>query len=441
MLRAQAHRFAVVISAYRPTGLSVDAVCALAGKSFSPIVVVDDGSGPDFRDTFARLAAIPGVEVLHHAANLGKGAALKTGINHALAANPDLAGVITADAAGRYEPDDIERIGESLLAHPGSLVLGCRRRRGAIPLTRRIANFANRALLRALTGRPMSDSQTGLRGIPSALALRLLRLEANGDEFELEMLVAARRWGAGLVEEAVRSAQPASPSTVFCPLADSMKLYFLLLRFGCLSLATALTDNLVFILARRLGCPAPVALALGRVVALAFNYPMARRLVFRSHRPHKAVLPKYLLLWLASGMATYGGIRLLTSRLGMDALPAKLSMETLLFLANFAVERLFIFKPEEPAPARAAAPRPVRTLPAGLISAVVLVIFLAALAVEAYGFRTANLFSQSVWDPIGVKRFLRYMGMYLGLAVPLLVVTRPNRKCSPPCWGRACGSS
>ena len=77
------NRLAVVIPAYRPSAGLVDLVQQLSSR-LPTIVIVDDGSGPDFRDVFARAAAVPNVQLLRHAVNLGKGAALKTGIQHAL---------------------------------------------------------------------------------------------------------------------------------------------------------------------------------------------------------------------------------------------------------------------------------------------------------------------------------------------------------------------
>jgi hypothetical protein len=50
------------------------------------------------------------------------------------------------------------------------------------------------------------------------------------------------------------------------------------------------------------------------------------------------------------------------------------------------------------------------------------VISLGVLAMEAYGFRTGRLFSQEIWLPIGIKRFTRFIGMYLGVSVPLLLL-------------------
>jgi putative flippase GtrA len=420
MLRAQASRLAVLIPAYRPSDSLLDVVRALVEKSFPHIVVVDDGSGPDYRELFTQVAELQGVELLRHATNLGKGAALKTGLNHILCRYPDLAGVVTADADGQHHPDDIERVGESLLAHPDVLVLGSRTFSGEVPLRSRIGNAATSVIMHALMGRKMTDTQTGLRGVPAAFAPRLLKLEANGYEFELEMLLTAHKSGVPLEEESIRTIYlPGNPSSHFNPVVDSMKIYFILLRFGSVSLLTALLDNLVFILALHEGGSVLVSQILGRAVGLAFNYTMVRSSVFYSHQRHKSVLPKYLLLALASGSVSYGGIRLITAKLGIDAVPAKLLMESALFFVNFAVQRLFIFKPGDKSKGQE---KRSRTVPAGLGAALVAVVFLGALAVEAHGFRTATLFSQEVWVPIGVKRFLKYIGMFVGVAVPILMM-------------------
>jgi len=421
MLPEHAGPVAVVIPAYRPSSALVDVVRALSEKHFPYIILIDDGSGPGFRETFERAAQSPGVQVLCHAANLGKGAALKTGINHALCSIPDLAGVVTADADGQHHPDDIERIGERLLANPQSLVLGCRTFHSEVPLRSRFGNIATRVIMHALMGRKMTDTQTGLRGIPSSFAVRLLKLEATGYEFELEMLIAAHQLSIGIVEEPIRTIyEPDNKSSHFNPVVDSMKIYFVLLRFGSVSLLTALLDNLVFYLAYRQTGHVLASQVLGRVLAVAFNYTMVRSSVFYSHQRHKTVLPKYLLLVLASGSVSYGGIRLLAATLGMPAVPAKLLVETILFFVNFAVQRLFIFQPD--GPAAAAGPRPRRAFPAPLISATVLLVLLAAIALEVYGFRTASIFSQHIWEPIGFKRFTRYIGMFLAIAVPVLLM-------------------
>jgi putative flippase GtrA len=273
------------------------------------------------------------------------------------------------------EPADIERVARSLLAHPESLV-----------------QPAADSVLHALIGR---DSQTGLRGIPAVVAPRILQIEANGPEFDLELLMAARRFGVPLVEESIGAA----PSR-FNPLLQSAKLYFLLPRFAVVALAAALLDNLIFIQALHRGWPLLRSQALAQIAGAAFSYPLVRGAVFRSRERHWSVLPKYLLLALANAAVAYASA------------PHQLLIESLLFLVNFAILRLFIFTGLPDRGHKRAAP----------LTLAVAAVFLGSLALEAHGFLTANLFSQDIWDPIGVKRFLRYTGIFLGIAFPLLTM-------------------
>ena len=78
----------VLIPAYEP-GRRLEPVVAglFAADPDVEVVVVDDGSGPAFAPTFARVATA-GATVLRHEANLGKAAALRTGLDHALTEHP-----------------------------------------------------------------------------------------------------------------------------------------------------------------------------------------------------------------------------------------------------------------------------------------------------------------------------------------------------------------
>src|SRR6185369_8570471 len=166
------------------------------------------------------------------AVNLGKGAALKTGINHALCTFPGLTGIVTADADGQHHPEDIRRVAETQREHPDALVMGARTFDADVPLRSRFGNILTRRLMQTLIGTKLQDTQTGLRGIPVGLAERLLLVEARGYEFELEMLIAARQAGVPVVEVPIRTIyEPGNKSSHFNPLTDSMKIYFVLLRF------------------------------------------------------------------------------------------------------------------------------------------------------------------------------------------------------------------
>ena len=343
-------QFAVLIPAYRPGTLFVNFVRRLA-ESAPHIIVVDDGSGPEYKDRFEEIEQIPQVDLLRHAINLGKGAALKTGINHFLCAWPGLVGIVTADADGQHAAEDVIRVGQRLMEHPGSVILGARNFDAGVPFRSRLGNKATIALARLLVGQNLSDTQTGLRGIPAALLPHLLRIPASGYEFELEMLITAKHLSYPVREEKVQTIYiDGNRASHFNPLFDSMRIYFVLLRFSILSFLTAVVDNLVFFAAFHVTGSIAQSQVTGRLVAILFNYTSARRVVFLSRQSHRIVLPRYLLLVLASGLLSYSLIRLFTSVFSMDVMLAKPLAEGLIFIVNFAIQRDFVFTKRGAAP-------------------------------------------------------------------------------------------
>ena len=410
-------RLAVVIPAYRPSSGLVDLVRSLSEHDPLAIVIVDDGSGPDFRDVFSGVAEFPNVHLLRHAVNLGKGAALKTAINHVLCAFPALTGIVTADADGQHHPEDIRHVADTLMEQPQALILGSRNFDRDVPLRSRFGNIATRGIMHALLGQKLTDTQTGLRGIPASFLPKLMRHESTGYEFELEMLIASHQLAIPIVEVPIRTIYEAgNKSSHFNPIIDSMKIYFVLLRFGSVSVMSGILDSLVWALVWSRTHSVLTSTILARVVSVAFNYTLVRSSVFYSRQHHKTVLPKYLALVVASGTASYAGVQFLHERLGVSPIPAKLLVETLLFFVNFAVQRLFIFKPRESANGEQPAASPL------VFSTLVAATFAALLGVEVYGFVKVDLFSQVIWSPIGLERFLRFLGAYLALAVPILAI-------------------
>jgi glycosyltransferase involved in cell wall biosynthesis len=343
-IRLRALPIAVLIPAYRPNHSVIDVVRGLAGHGIAIVVVVDDGSGPEYQHIFDTLAAIDSVRVQRHGVNLGKGAALKTGMNYILAEFGDLAGVVTADADGQHHPDDIVAVCERFAASPNSLVLGARGFAGDIPLRSRFGNGLTRRVMRLVLGQRLTDTQTGLRAIPRSLIVRLLKVPASGYDFELEMLIAAKHQAIAIVEEPIRTIyEPGNPTSHFQPLRDSMRIYFVLMRFSLISLMTAALDNLTFYLVfHATGTIAGAQLA-ARTAAVLFNYPTVRRAVFFSDQKHSVLLPRYLALVAANALISYTGIRALTAISPIGVFPAKILAETLLFIANFAIQRDFIF--------------------------------------------------------------------------------------------------
>jgi putative flippase GtrA len=335
---------AAIIPAFEPDAKLVRLVGILSESPVAAIIVVNDGSGIEYDRYFDLLRRSPRVHLVDHVMNLGKGAALKSGISHALSAFPGHLGMVTADADGQHDPEDILTVAQRLCSEPEALILGVRTFGRTVPLRSRLGNRLTRSIVSVLTGQCITDTQTGLRGIPTSLAKLLLEVPANGYEFESEMLIACQQGGYRIREEKIRTIYlDGNKSSHFNPVLDSLKIYLTLFRFGICSILSALLDNVVFVL--MLGSwGLGVAQIAGRLASVALNYSLGRRAVFLSQQRHRAALPKYLLLVVISGFASYTFIRLLTSKFPIGAVPAKLMAESALFFFNFIVQREFVFR-------------------------------------------------------------------------------------------------
>ena len=268
-------------------------VRALSRSLVWAIVVVDDGSGSAFSPTFDQVGNLPRVTVLRHQRNLGKGAGLKTGMRHILATFSHAAGVVTADADGQHHPTDILEVCRRLVGSPQALIMGVRGFEGKIPFRSRFGNEITRKVMNVVLGRDLSDTQSGLRAIPRPLMEQLLKVPASGYEFELEMLVAAKHLGVPVIEQPIRTIyQPGNPTSHFHPLRDSMRIYFVLLRFSLVSLLSSALDNLLFFLAIQAGVSLMGAQLGARIVSVLFNYSAVRKAAFHSGETHRVVLPR-----------------------------------------------------------------------------------------------------------------------------------------------------
>lgn len=191
-------RYLIIIPAYNASGSIRELLQAI--KTEHPgidILVVDDGSTDD---TLSVTQSV-GTECLSFPENRGKGAALRAGFAHAIKASYEA--VLTLDADLQHDPAEI---GNLLTAYRGqrSLVLGVRRKEGAMPWQRRLSNSLVSCFSSALAGRWLRDAQCGFRLIPTEL---LSKIPLHGDRYELEpeLVIKAARIGYPIAEARVKT--------------------------------------------------------------------------------------------------------------------------------------------------------------------------------------------------------------------------------------------
>jgi glycosyltransferase involved in cell wall biosynthesis len=210
------HTLAVVIPALdaAPTIVAV----VRGAQRFSPrVIVVDDGS----RDATSALAETAGAYVVAHPRNLGKGAALRSGLLAAQSFGARAA--VTLDADGQHPPHEIEKL-LAASSDPRALVLGVRNLVAAgAPSKNQWSNgFANWFLSHA-TGHKLADTQCGMRRYPIAETLAL-GVREDGFGFETEVLLRAIRVGLPIVEAPLAVLYPADRTTHFDAARDPWRI-------------------------------------------------------------------------------------------------------------------------------------------------------------------------------------------------------------------------
>lgn len=181
---------------------------------------------------FDELTAIPGCRLLRHEVNRGKGRAIKTGLAFFLERYPDAEGIITVDADGQHRAKDAVLVAESFLADSNALVIGSRKFAQDSPWRSRFGNRITRQVFRWVAGVRLADTQSGLRCFSRAVTPRLLALAGERYEFEMNVLAACPKMAVPLREVGIETVYfEGNPSSHFNPVVDSLKIYFLLLRF------------------------------------------------------------------------------------------------------------------------------------------------------------------------------------------------------------------
>jgi glycosyltransferase involved in cell wall biosynthesis len=337
-------RLSVLIPAWQPGERLAALVTNLSALGFGAVIVVDDGSDERCSILFERLALLPHVHVLRHAVNLGKGRALKTGINYFLAKLHDMDGMVTADADGQHTSADIERVAHAFVDTRGKVVLGARGFATDVPFRSRLGNALTRQIFSFVSGEKLTDTQTGMRAFPHRMLPELLLLDGERYEYEMTVLAHVCRVQGRPIEVPIETVYlDGNRSSHFDPVWDSMRIYFVLVRFYFSAIVAAAIDFAGFSAAFALTGSVPASIAVGRLSSLV-NFAMNKKFVFHSRPSVKGTLLRYFVLAVAIAGMSYLLIWPLHRYAHWNVFAAKLVLDTLLSLVSFSVQRTFVFR-------------------------------------------------------------------------------------------------
>ena len=250
-------------------------------------------------------------------------------------------------AHGQHRTEDAMKICAVARTHPDALVLGGRRFTGKIPLRSRFGNAMTRLVYRLSTGLKVYDTQTGLRAFHKDLLPRMLGIPGDRYEYEMNVLLDLAKARTPIIEEEIETIYlDNNSSSHFDTVRDSLRVYREILRFSASSFAGFLIDYAMYSALILATGSLRLSNIAARVVSSSVNYTLNRKFVFRSS---SGILRSALSYYLLAAAILAGNtlvLEYLVGSLGIGRMFAKILTELLFFAISWSVQRSFIFKRE-----------------------------------------------------------------------------------------------
>lgn len=352
---------AIIIPAYEPDERLISLLKELDAREMGPVILVNDGSVGTAYDKIFHMAKTivekRGGCLLEHDVNHGKGRALKTAFSYLLECDADVIAAVTADSDGQHSCECIQKVIDEIQTHKECLVLGVRKfDMEGVPWKSRFGNTLTEKIFKYVTGEHITDTQTGLRGIPRAYMKELLDLKGERFEFEMRMLIDAvgKRKIVEVPIETIYDSEE-NHQTHFDPFKDSIRIYRILAEKFVTFLISSLSSSVIDIVLFGVFCHflkhsipvvyVTVSTVLARSISATYNYLMNYKIVFKSKENVGMSAVKYLIL---AGVQMACSAFLVTTLVavfpvGMEVV-FKIIVDTLLFFISYKIQQKLVFQ-------------------------------------------------------------------------------------------------
>ena len=359
----------IVIPSYEPDDRLIALLHDLDAKEMGPVIIVNDGSSEEYDPIFKEAEAIisrRGGKFISYRPNRGKGRALKTAFEYITENMPDALGCVTADSDGQHTPDCITNITNKLIEKPDNLILGVRKfNKKDIPWKSWYGNTITVSVFSYVAGMRVSDTQSGLRGIPFDFMKDLINVKGERFEFEMQMLLECANKHS-LTEVPILTVYDSKDNhqTHFHPVKDSARIYKILgkkfIKYIFASLSSFVLDIILYHLfcilfadllpttsvsIAEVGMGVFMATVSARVISAIYNYLMNYKFVFKSRASKGASLTKYALLAIIQMCVSAGVVSFIAFLFHLETTTfVKAIVDCILFFLSYTIQQKLVFK-------------------------------------------------------------------------------------------------
>ena len=347
----------VIIPSLNPDDKLIKYCEELISATGFDIVLVDDGSDENYKYIFNTLKKFDKIIILEHYINMGKGRALKDAFNFCLSkyGENNFCGVITVDSDGQHCIKDVIRLANELKHNSSNLILGVRDfNKENVPSKSRFGNKITRFVFKYLHGINLSDTQTGLRAIPSSILSKYLTINGEKFEYETNMLIVTAINNINITEIEIETLyENHNEGTHFNPIKDSIAIYKILfstfIKYTFASFSSFILDIAIFqfMLMLTIGMIESdkiiISTVMARIISSLYNYTINKNVVFYNNDKTENTLIKYILLVIIQMSCSAGLVFLGYNLIKLPESVIKIIVDTCLFIISYKIQKKYIF--------------------------------------------------------------------------------------------------
>ena len=346
--------YVIIIPSLEPDDKLVPYVNELLSAGIKKIIVVNDGSSENCKYIFDTIEEIEACHVLTHHINRGKGAAIKTALKFYTENITGFSGVITVDADGQHSVNDVLKMCKAMDEHPDSFVLGCREFGEETPQKSLYGNRITSFAMKLFYGISLTDTQTGLRGIPQFMIEGLKTVRGTRYEYELNMLIHAKGNCIPFVIVPIETIYfDNNSASHYRPVIDSARIFVRVLSglvwFSASAIGATIVDVSIYGIMTSLLSHLDlfwmllISFLSARLVSSALNFAINRRLPSSQNKSISDTMPKYYTLVLVQMCVSFLCIWQLCAA-GVDEMLGKILVDCLLGLISYQIQLRWVFK-------------------------------------------------------------------------------------------------